>query len=290
VFISACADASTQTWAVHRDGALTISDGRCLAVRGGLSQDMTPTELAGCRGAPEQRWTAFENGQIRGLDGKCLDVPGSAPADGTAVQINACATLPGQQWLLPPASAELLISSDFSLALAPDSSFTATLRAGESASYGLVLTPRGVVGDVVLSCSGLPPGAACNFSPNPVALDGQNSANASLTVTTTAQAREGPQLLIPGSRSARIRDVTILLSVLLLVTLPILCLHRRCRVLFLTGMILVAVSLQIACGNGGIGRGSDRAFTETPAGNYAFSIVASSGDLTRSLAAILKVD
>jgi len=293
VFISACAagaDPSTQTWSILGDGALTVPDGRCLEVRGGVSQDVTSIQLAGCTGAPEQRWTAFENGQIRGLGGKCLDVPGSAPENGTAVQLNTCAALSGQEWLLPPVSPQLQENPDFSLAVAPDSSFVATLRAGESATYGLVLTPRAFVGAVVLGCSDLPPGATCTFSPNPVTLEGQNSVNASLTVATTAPARQGPRPFVPGLHSTTIRGLTILLFILLLLGLPIRFSGKRRRAFFLTGTILLAVSLQIACVNGGAGPGGGRVSTETPAGIYAFSIVASSGDLTRSLVVTLKVD
>jgi len=199
-FVSSCEEASNQTWSIHADGTVTAPDDRCLEVQVGVTQDAIPTQLAGCTGAPEQRWSAFENGQIRGLGGKCLGVPGNPPMDGTSVELDACAGLPGQQWVLPPVSPQLQENPDFSLAPAPNSSLNATIRAGESATYLFVLASRAFAGSVALSCTGLPPAAACTFSPSSVTLDGQNSVKVMLTVTimTRTTQQQDPRVFPPG--------------------------------------------------------------------------------------------
>jgi hypothetical protein len=64
---------------------------------------------------------------------------------------------------------------------------TGTVTAGQSASTTLTLTPsNGFTGAVSLTCSGLPTGAACGFSPASVTVNGA-AATSTLTITTTAR-------------------------------------------------------------------------------------------------------
>jgi len=294
VVISAClgggpgvGDASKQTWSINGDGSVTGFDARCLEVRGGLSFDETPVQLAACAGTPEQRWTAFENGQIRGLAGKCLDVRGGSSADYPPVQLYGCVALPGQQWILPPSSAQPVISPDFSLALAPGSSFSATVTAGESATYNLVLTPSGFAGSVSLNCSGEPQGATCTFSPHPAMLDGQNPANVTVTITTTARGMPTSRRFIHGPGKTRGPAALFLMLLLGLVTL----FAARGRRAFLPlGVTLFVVSLWAACGGGSAAPGNGIVMPETQAGTYSLTIAATSGNLTRSLTVTLKVN
>jgi LmbE family N-acetylglucosaminyl deacetylase len=296
VVISACpgggagvSDASSQTWSIHGDGSVTGFDARCLEVRGGLPFNETPVQLAACAGTPEQRWTAFENGQIRGLAGKCLDVRDGSSADGTPVQLYGCNAIPGQQWLLPLSSAQPVASPDFSLALAPGSSFSATVTAGESATYDLVLTPRAFAGTVSLNCSGAPQGATCTFSPDPVTLDGQNPVNVRLTVTTTARAVEMPRLFLHGPTLGRTRGPALLFLMLLLGLVTIFSARGR-RAFLPLGVTLLVASLWAACGGESGAPNGGRAIPETAAGTYSLTIVATSGNLSRVLAVALKVN
>jgi hypothetical protein len=75
------------------------------------------------------------------------------------------------------------------------SSFTAgqTVVAGQTTSpYNLTITPTGSAfsGVVTLSCSGIPSGALCNFTPNSV-VPGNNSANVVLTIATSGATAGG---------------------------------------------------------------------------------------------------
>jgi LmbE family N-acetylglucosaminyl deacetylase len=211
-FINSCDGASNQIWSIHADGTVTAPDDRCLEVQGGVTQDGTPIQLAACTGAPEQRWSAFENGQIRGLGGMCLSVPGSPPIDGTSVELDDCAAVPGQQWVLPPVSPQLQENPDFSLAPAPNSSLDVTFRAGESPTYRFVLASRRFAGSVALSCTGLPLGVDCTFSPSSITLDGQNSVNVLLTVTTMDHAHQSLRLFLPGPALMENHAITITAS------------------------------------------------------------------------------
>lgn len=74
---------------------------------------------------------------------------------------------------------------DFSLAVASGSSSSATVSAGGTANYQLTAAPFGGFNQAIsFTCSGAPAGANCSVSPNPITLDGTNSAAISVQVTT----------------------------------------------------------------------------------------------------------
>jgi uncharacterized repeat protein (TIGR01451 family) len=62
------------------------------------------------------------------------------------------------------------------------------IPAGQIAPYTVQVNPNGAFqGNVSLSCSALPSGAACNFSNNTIGLNGGSGGSATLSLTTTAQ-------------------------------------------------------------------------------------------------------
>jgi len=88
--------------------------------------------------------------------------------------------------LAPPAN------PDFSLSVADPG---APIHAGQSASYTLAMNAQnGFTGNVSFACTGLPAGATCNFSANPMMLNGSNSSTTLQIVTTglTAGLMSGP--------------------------------------------------------------------------------------------------
>lgn len=77
----------------------------------------------------------------------------------------------------------LTLPADFTMGASPQS---ATVRAGQSASFNITINPVGdVTSTVGFSCTGLPTGASCNFSPATV-MPGTNPVSTTLTLTTTA--------------------------------------------------------------------------------------------------------
>jgi hypothetical protein len=78
-----------------------------------------------------------------------------------------------------------LSPADFALSLTPA---TATINAGQSATYVLTLTPSSGFNQAVgLSCSGFPAASTCVITPSTVTLDGISPATATVTVQTTAR-------------------------------------------------------------------------------------------------------
>jgi hypothetical protein len=75
------------------------------------------------------------------------------------------------------------VPSDFTIGATPQS---ATLRAGQSATFNITVSPVGDFASTVgFSCSGLPAASSCTFSPASVTPNG-GVASTTLTVTTTA--------------------------------------------------------------------------------------------------------
>jgi FG-GAP-like repeat/FG-GAP repeat len=80
-------------------------------------------------------------------------------------------------------------AADFLITVAPGSSASQAVTAGQTASYSLVFTPEGGFnGTVTLACSGAPTGANCTATPASFALSGATAMTATISVATTAVA------------------------------------------------------------------------------------------------------
>jgi uncharacterized membrane protein len=95
---------------------------------------------------------------------------------------------------------------DFTLSASPSSR---TVTPGSSTTYGVTISPTGgFTGQVTLSVSGLPGGAAGSFSPNPA------TNSSTLTVTTSPSTAAGTYTLtITGTSGALTHTVTVTLVV-----------------------------------------------------------------------------
>ena len=121
--------------------------------------------------------------------------------NGGAVQV----TGPGNIVLAQTSVAAAM--SDFALSVTPPNG--SVIQAGDTATYQVQLRPLPVYGtSISLACTGLPVGAACNFTSNPVTLAGAGSSTLNITttarpITTTASVFRGRKfyaiwLAIPG--------------------------------------------------------------------------------------------
>lgn len=90
---------------------------------------------------------------------------------------------------------------DFTLAAASGSSTTATVTAGQTATYNLNLTAtHGFNAAINLTCAGAPSLATCTVSPSAVTTSGSSAAPVTVTVATTAGSFSAPRgrLVPPG--------------------------------------------------------------------------------------------
>jgi hypothetical protein len=186
----------------------------------------------------------------------------------------------------------------FSIGIAAGSSASATVSAGQSATYKLNITPIGGFNQVVaLTCSGAPSEATCSVSPGSVTSNGFTASIVSVTVTTTA-----PGMLIMGLKagpvaSGQLYCLSGLLALTGLMMLGRFALDPRRR-MFLgaaalsLALSLVFVMLTVACGGGS--EGGRASNPGTAQGNYTLTVNGSVSlglsNLTRNLNLTLQVD
>jgi hypothetical protein len=290
----------------------------------GLSGMTTPTPLVsvtpsnitftgqyvGTSGLP-QSVTVTNNGNaplsiasvtVSPADFGILNACGSTVAVGTSCAVGvffdptASGTRPGTLTIndnAPGSSQTVALSGtgqDFSLA--PTSSASAAVSPGQTANFGVAVTPAGDFNQLVaLTCSGAPALSTCAVSPNSVVLNGSAAATINVTVTTTAASfvvRE------PGGSSPSARSgyrpaflITELLGFSLLSGLCGLLIWRRDRRPRLAyGLVLLlflcAGVMMSACGSGSSGGGGNPG---TLAGTYTLvvsgSFTSGSTTLTR---------
>jgi hypothetical protein len=170
-----------------------------------------------------------------------------------------------------------------SLRLQPGGSATATVPAGQPASYALSVTPAaGYSGTITLGCSGLPANASCAFTPAALTLAGGKAANFTVTIATqTPQAAE-----LMGKFGAALAGILILL--------PLPWRNRR-RVAVCFVFLLLTAGLP-GCGGAGSGSGTTtptQPVTPSPStvtpGTYTIQVVASDGTTTQKLPLTLVV-
>lgn len=172
-------------------------------------------------------------------------------------------------------STETIGTTDYTITATPAS---VTIKAGQSAQFTFLLTSLfGYNQPVALSCTNLPIGAACVFSPS-TATPTATGASASLTITTTtASAALSPLKLWEGTTGT-------VLACCFLFGL------RKRRIAFRLAALLVLV-----CGMGLAGCGnspsstSTPAATPTPAGTNAITVNASAGSGTTNHTAQITV-
>jgi parallel beta-helix repeat protein len=104
------------------------------------------------------------------------------------------------------------VGADFSVMAAPTS---ASLKHGQSVKFTITVSPLGGAfgSTVAFSCSGLPSGASCGFSPSSVT-PGDHGATSIMTVSTTGKTSRGNyNVLVFGKSGADVHSTTVLLSV-----------------------------------------------------------------------------
>lgn len=170
--------------------------------------------------------------------------------------------------------------NDYTLTVAPAN---ATVAAGVPANFTATLTPTGSIPDSIsLSCSGLPTGATCVETTNPIPNLNQGPASTALVINTTMRVTTTTQLWRRGTLYAALLP----LSGLTLLAVGIGGVSRKRRALMglLLGGFFALILFQ-----GGCGGKSTTTTTGTPAGTYVVTVSAASNQATRSTTVTLVV-
>jgi hypothetical protein len=163
---------------------------------------------------------------------------------------------------------------------------TATVTAGQTASYTISVAPSGGYNQsVLLSCAGNPALTTCTISPNPVPMNGTQAATATVTITTTAASHGVVAPFGIDTPAGSYRRGPLALGVLAIVLFVIATVFawRQDRRLRWAPWVALPVLLVItfalsSCGGGGSSGGSGGgASPGTATGTYNITVSASSG-------------
>jgi hypothetical protein len=203
-----------------------------------------------------------------------LNLSGTGSADAIA----------GNVELLSQAQSTTTVPAGFSISA---SSTSGSVAPGQSAISTVTVTPSGgLTGGVSLSCTGVPTGASCGFSPSSVTL-GASAATSTLTIATSGQMAA----LVPGAKSGdRLPWAPggIVLAGLLLPLARIRRVNAQMRVLAWAAFLTIGAAALHGCGgndNSGSssGGGSGGGMGGTPAGTYTIVITATAGTTTHTV-------
>lgn len=148
---------------------------------------------------------------------------------------------------------------------------------GSSGSTSVTVTfSTGFSGNIALSCSGLPSGAACLFTPSSIKATGKATTTSSaISVTTTAAAA---MLRSPGRGSL---DRWLAVAGLMFFSVLLIGGPRRGRSHLLLLVVLASIVATLGCGGGGGSKSQPPPpVPATLAGTYAIVVSASSGSST----------
>jgi uncharacterized repeat protein (TIGR01451 family) len=196
------------------------------------------------------------------------------------VSSSATATANGANTFFTSATAAV---TDFAVAATPA---TATVAAGNSVTYQVTASPRVALGfpnSVSIGCSaGLPTGAACTFSTNPVTPN-TSPVSSTLTITTTAR-----PVTTGAIGSARIWYAALVpISGFAFWGVGMGSVRRRRSAMILLALVMLSLAgLQLACGSGS---GTTTTATGTPAGSYPITVTGTSGSVSHATKVFLVV-
>jgi uncharacterized protein (TIGR03118 family) len=173
------------------------------------------------------------------------------------------------------------------------SASTLTVSSGHNVTATINLAPsNGFAGVVSLSCSGLPSGAACSFSPSSVNVTAGASAQTTLTISTGSTTTSPYSNMAKQATQAKHYEAGITAATFTpLVAFALIGIFKKRRML-LALLPIVLLSFAVALGVAGCGGSSTSTSsspTTTPTGTSVVTVMATSGAITETTAITLTV-
>ncbi len=164
-----------------------------------------------------------------------------------------------------------------------------TVASGQSASTTLSLAPsNGFTGTVSFSCTGLPTGAVCTFSPATVSVTGTTNVQTSLTIATGAGNPTGYMVKAGSPHASKGAGIAVAV-VSPFAALLLFGAARRRRFLLLLPLLslpLIAMAGVTGCGSS---KSNTPATMPTPAGTSQVTVTATSGTVSKTATIALTV-
>jgi hypothetical protein len=184
--------------------------------------------------------------------------------------------------------------ADFSLSAA---STSATVTAGQPATYNLQLSPTGFSGTVTLACTGAPSGATCTPTPATLTTTGTSPVSFAMNVTTQARSalfRQAPESFRRPPISPLVPTVSLLIAAWFIFLALLLggtwvsrhSVHVRVKCACFFALASAAIFLA-ACGGGSTTTPPN---VGTQKGSYTLVLTAKSGTLIHSMNLTLVVN
>jgi len=166
------------------------------------------------------------------------------------------------------------------LSLPSGDSSSATVTAGQTASYTLSIGGAGMSGTASLSCTGAPANAKCSI---PASQPFSSTVPATFSITVTTTSRTLGALHVPWSWTFAIAMLGILVG-------PRMRAPKGSRQRYLWVAPLMLSLFLSSCGGGGSSTGSPQPNPNgTPAGTYTLTVQTSSGTMTQAIPLTLTV-
>ncbi len=169
---------------------------------------------------------------------------------------------------------------DFQVAVPPGSPNSATVNAGQTATFNLTFAgSTSFANNVNLTCSGAPPMGNCTVAPGSISLVGTTPASATVNVTTRAASGSAGIVVVPpragGIPGLGLFAVLLAASWMAIRVVGPKALPLRVRPAGGVAAVLLAALFLMACGGGG-GASNNRppATPGTPPGSYTITVTA----------------
>jgi Abnormal spindle-like microcephaly-assoc'd, ASPM-SPD-2-Hydin/PQQ-like domain len=165
---------------------------------------------------------------------------------------------------------------DFSVAASPNAG---EVKAGHSMTFEAMVSPAGGFHDAVsLTCSGAPANATCEVTPSSVTLSGATASSATIAIGTKKRSFVWP--MPPGIPPAALEVMEYLLAFGILL---LWATQRKQRVSLLALSAVAVFAIATAgCASVVVPGDGSSSLNGTPAGTYAITVTATSGNLTRT--------
>jgi hypothetical protein len=178
---------------------------------------------------------------------------------------------------------------DFSFTPASGGSSSATITAGQTATYNLQLNPAGgFSGSVSLTCSGAPAQATCSISPASLTVNGSSPVPFTVSITTMAATAMASTATATSDSSSRGQRYAFLFAFLLLAAIKIETRRGgKCVWAPIGTLVCITIAL-VACSSSGSSN-STSVSRGTPAGSYNLTVQGASQEISHTLALTLTV-